>query len=241
MIQTGENVAAREAISTEEQHDVVLQRRAQYEDALQNASAFHRRFMPVLKVPDDRFRKTVGTLDADEGVEPLNAEKIKTLKPVLNDGTITFASQTHPADGNAGMVVVSDRARAVEIAPDGPIVEVVAVAQAREEKGFMPAAPIEATRAALDRARLSITQIDAIKSHNPFAVNDIAFARSFGIDWKVMNNYGSSLIWGHPQGPTGLRAMIELIEELSIRGGGIGLFQGCAAGDSAMAVILRVT
>ena len=68
----------------------------------------------------------------------------------------------------------------------------------------------------------------------------IAFARAFDVDWKKMNNFGSSLVWGHPQGPTGLRALIEMIEELVIRGGGTGLFQGCAAGDSAMAVILRV-
>ena len=47
-----------------------------------------------------------------------------------------------------------------------------------------------------------------------------------------MNNYGCSLIWGHPQGPTGLRSVIELIEELVQRGGGRGLFVGCAAGDA---------
>ena len=55
-----------------------------------------------------------------------------------------------------------------------------------------------------------------------------------------MNNFGCSLVWGHPQGPTGLRALIELIEELAIRGGGTGLFQGCAAGDTAMAAVVRV-
>ena len=55
------------------------------------------------------------------------------------------------------------------------------------------------------------------------------------------NRYGSPLIWGHPQAPTGLRAVIELIEELVISGGGIGLFSGCAAGDSAMALVLEVT
>ena len=55
-----------------------------------------------------------------------------------------------------------------------------------------------------------------------------------------MNNYGCSLVWGHPQGPTGLRAIIELIEELALRGGGHGLFTGCAAGDSAMAVVVNV-
>ena len=104
----------------------------------------------------------------------------------------------------------------------------------------MPAAPILAAKQALERAGLEMTQIDVIKSHNPFAVNDIAFARAFQLDWKSMNNFGSSLIWGHPQGPTGLRAIIEMIEELELRGGGYGLFQGCAAGDSGMAVIIEV-
>jgi acetyl-CoA acetyltransferase len=56
----------------------------------------------------------------------------------------------------------------------------------------------------------------------------------------AMNNYGCSLVWGHPQGPTGLRTIIELIEELAERGGGYGLFHGCAAGDTAMAAIVEV-
>lgn len=55
-----------------------------------------------------------------------------------------------------------------------------------------------------------------------------------------MNNYGCPLIWGHPQGPTGMRLIIELIEELVLMGGGYSLFHGCAAGDTAMAVVIRV-
>jgi acetyl-CoA acetyltransferase len=56
-----------------------------------------------------------------------------------------------------------------------------------------------------------------------------------------MNAFGCSLVWGHPQAPTGLRAIIELIETLEMRGGGLGLFTGCAAGDTAMALVLRVS
>ena len=82
--------------------------------------------------------------------------------------------------------------------------------------------------------------MDAIKTHNPFAVNDEVFAQEMGTDAMAMNNYGCSLIWGHPQGPTGMRSIIELIEELVLRGGGYGLFTGCAAGDTAMAVVLQV-
>jgi acetyl-CoA acetyltransferase len=65
------------------------------------------------------------------------------------------------------------------------------------------------------------------------------FARETGVDVMSMNNFGCSLIYGHPQGPTGLRAIIELIEELVMRGGGRGLFHGCAAGDTAMAVVIE--
>ena len=74
-----------------------------------------------------------------------------------------------------------------------------------------------------------------MKTHNPFAVNDIVFARDTGFPLEKMNNYGSSLIFGHPQGPTGMRCVIELIEELALRGGGF------AAGDSGMAVVVKVT
>jgi acetyl-CoA acetyltransferase len=57
---------------------------------------------------------------------------------------------------------------------------------------------------------------------------------------KTINNYGCSLIWGHPQAPMASRGVMEVIEELAIRGGGYGLFSGCAAGDSAMAIVLHV-
>jgi acetyl-CoA acetyltransferase len=61
-----------------------------------------------------------------------------------------------------------------------------------------------------------------------------------GVDVMQMNNYGSSLVWGHPQAPMGTRGVIELIEELALRGGGWGLFSGCAAGDTGMAIVLEV-
>lgn len=77
------------------------------------------------------------------------------------------------------------------------------------------------------------------KSHNPFVVNDIVFSRETGVDLKRMNNYGCSLVFGHPR-PTGTRLIIELIEELVMRGGGNGLFHGCAAGDTAMSVVISV-
>ena len=120
-------------------------------------------------------------------------------------------------------------------------VELCGFGVARAALAFMPEAPIEAARRALDSARVAIRDLDAVKTHNPFAVNDIVFARETGANLETMNNYGCSLVYGHPNAPTGLRAVIELIEELAQRGGGTGLFTGCAAGDTAMAVVVRVS
>jgi acetyl-CoA acetyltransferase len=65
-------------------------------------------------------------------------------------------------------------------------------------------------------------------------------SREMGFALERINRYGCSLVWGHPQGPTGLRSVIELVEEMVQDGGGIGLFTGCAAGDSAMSVVVKV-
>jgi acetyl-CoA acetyltransferase len=104
----------------------------------------------------------------------------------------------------------------------------------------MPEAPVPAAQRALASAGLTLDDIDAVKTHNPFAVNDAYFIKQTGYDSKKMNNYGCTLIWGHPQAPMGVRGMIELIEEIVIRGGGMGLFTGCAAGDTGMAVVIEV-
>jgi acetyl-CoA acetyltransferase len=240
MIETAENCAARWSITRAEQDEVTLMRAAQYHEALANDAAFHRRFMDLpFDVPDPRFGRVVASLDGDVGIQPPDPEKLHALRPVREGGTVTFGGQTHPADGNAGMIVTTrDRARA--IAPDGPEIAILGFGSARVEPAFMPSAPVPATRAALDQAGLSIADIDAVKSHNPFAVNDILFHRETGFPLDRMNRFGCSLVWGHPQAPTGLRAIVELVEELALAGGGRGLFQGCAAGDTAMAVVIEV-
>ncbi len=241
MIDTAENVAEKWQVTTAAQHEIVLRRQEQYRDALAEDAAFLKRFMALpFEVPDPRYRKTVTVLEGDEGIRESTPEGLAALKPVRPGGTVTYGSQTHPADGNAAVFVTTpERARALSRDP-AVAVRIRGFGLARAELGYMPTATIPAAQRALDAADLRIDQMDAIKTHNPFAVNDIVFAQETGTDVMSMNNYGCSLIWGHPQGPTGLRAIIELIEELALRGGGRGLFAGCAAGDSAMAVILEV-
>ncbi len=241
MLQTAENVASAHRISSAEQHEVVLRREAQYRDALADDSAFLRRFMTLpFEVPDAAFRRTVAKLDGDEGVSTSTPEGLAKLRPVMEGGSVTFGGQTHPADGNAAIIVAS-AARARELSTDPKIVvRILGFGQARAALAQMPTATVPAARRALEQAGRSIAQLDAIKTHNPFALNDIYFARETGAKLETMNNFGCSLVWGHPQAPMGTRAIIELIEELALRGGGCGLFTGCAAGDSSMAVVLEV-
>ena len=242
MVETAENCATKWQITTDQQHEVVLRRSEQYQDALANDQAFQKRYMVVpMEVPDSKFRKTKSTLEGDEGVFGTTKEGLSKLKPVMEDGTVTFGGQTHPADGHTAMVIATEE-RAKEISSNPDIrVRFLGFGMARVDKAYMPAAPVPAAARALKQAGKTIDDIDAIKTHNPFAVNDVVFAKETGADLEQMNNYGCSLIWGHPNSPTGMRATIELIEELVLRGGGTGLFAGCAAGDSAMATVVKVS
>lgn len=240
MIQTAENVAKEAAITTAEQHEVVLMRYAQYQKSLDNAAAFQKRYMVTPIEVNPSGRKVVATLTGDEGIFPSTAEGLAKLRPVLPDGTVTFGGQTFPADGNAGMVVTTQE-KAQELSRDPKIeIQLLSFNEGRTEKGFMPKANLPAVKGALEQAGVDLKAVKAIKTHNPFAVNDIFLSRELGIPLDRMNNYGSSLIWGHPQGPTGMRLIIELIEELVELGGGYGLFTGCAAGDTAAAIVLEV-
>jgi len=241
MIETAENVAHESKITWEEQNTVTLLRFQQYQEALKEDAAFHRRYMvSPLEIKDASGRKVITTVLDDEGIYKTTAEGLSCLRPLKEDGTVSFGSQTHPADGNCGMVLTSkERARALS-RDSGVTVQILSFGQARAKKGFMAQATVPAARQALERAEIDITKVKSIKTHNPFAVNDIYFAREMGISLDAFNNYGSSLIFGHPQGPTGMRLIIELIEELVLLGGGYGLFTGCAAGDTGAAIVLRV-
>jgi acetyl-CoA acetyltransferase len=238
MLDAGEAVAAESAVSREELDDLAALRSDQYGKALTDDRGFQRRYMVEAQIPRKRQDPLIVT--ADEGVRRIDREEIRALRPASPDGLHTFATQTHPADGTAGALVTTT-GQARELAQGEGVARVLATGFARAPKGHMPQAPVPAAMAALDSAGLSISQVNAVTTHNPFAVNDIYFSRQTGYPLDQMNAYGCSLIFGHPQGPTGLRSIAELIEELRLRGGGTGLFTGCAAGDTGAAVVLQVT
>jgi acetyl-CoA acetyltransferase len=241
MLQTAENLAREAGIDRAAQDEVALMRSEQYQEALRDDSAFLKRFMVLpLEVKDPAGRKVVATVNGDEGVFPTTTEGLAKLKPAVKGGTVTFGSQTYPADGNAGLIVTTPE-KAQELSTDRSVaVRIVSFGQGRADKGLMGMANVPASRQALARAGIDMTDVAAVKTHNPFAVNDVYFAREMKIKLSAMNRFGSSLVWGHPQAPTGARLVIELIEELVTAGGGYGLFTGCAAGDTAFALVITV-
>ncbi len=243
MLETAEHVASEAGITRAAQEEIALLRYRQYQTALTDDCAFLARYLvrPV-EVRDARGKTVVATVHGDEGIHKTTAEGLAALRPVASGGTVTFGTQTHPADGNAGVVLVNSRERARALSGTAkPDVQLVSYGQARVKKGFMPMAVAPAARLAMERAGIGVGELTSVTTHNPFAVNDVYLSRTLGIDPEMMNRHGCSLVWGHPQGPTGMRSIIELIEDLAVQGGGYGLFTGCAAGDSAAAVVVRVS
>lgn len=237
MVQTAENVAAEAGIDRHELDEVTLLRYDQYATALENDRAFQRRYMVPVQVPSRKTDPDV--VDSDVGVRATSAEQLATLEPVEPGGVVTYGSQTHPADGTAGVIVAS-RNRAAECGRDGSAARLLSCGFARAGPAQMPKAPVPAARTALRDAGLDFDDLHAVVTHNPFTVNDIWFSRQTGVHIAKMNIHGSSLVYGHPQAPTGARLVAELIETLVLRGGGYGLFTGCAAGDSAGALVIEV-
>jgi acetyl-CoA acetyltransferase family protein len=238
MIQTAENVAKDLGTTREECDAVTLRRYEQYQDALADDRAFQKRYMFPAEVRVSR-KKTV-LVEEDEGVTPTSAEGLARLKPVEPGGVHTFGAQTFPADGNCG-IIVTTRDKAKELSADPKIeIQVVSYGFARAKKAYMAAAPVPAAEMALKNAGITVNDLKAVKTHQPFAINDINMAQKMGIDVNWMNNYGNSLIYGHPQGPTAGRIIIELLEEVTMLGGGYALWAGCAAGDTAAAMVFKI-
>jgi acetyl-CoA C-acetyltransferase len=237
MLATAERVAADAGFSKPQLDELTAVRYAQYEDSLARDRAFQRKWMVPIEAGSPRRPVLI---EDDQGIRPTGLAELEALKPVSPDGVVSFGTQTHPADGTAGFILCSP-AVARERGVSGPLARIISTGFARVGRGTMPKAPVPAAAAALDAAGLGYRDVHVIKTHNPFAVNDLWFARETGVDPEQMNPYGCSLVYGHPQGPTGARAIIELMHALEERGGGIGLFTGCAAGDTGAAVVLEVS
>ena len=199
-------------------------------------------FLDRVLVPFDLLNvagRPLGRVDEDRGVRKLTRGELNAQREL--DTCVTSGTQTHASDGMATLLVArKERAAELSRRPEVDI-QLVAKAEARAHPSLMPEAPALAVQKLLQRTGLELNDVAVLKNHNPFAVNDVVFTKVTGYDWKKLNTTGCSLVWGHPQGPTLTRVLIEALEEAVDRGGGYVLVFGCAAGDVGIAALFKVS
>jgi acetyl-CoA acetyltransferase len=236
MITTAGKAARKYRIDRREVDEIAYHRYEQY-FAARESGQLDRVLVPleVLNLQG----KSMGTVDDDLGVRRLSLEDLRAQREL--DTCVTSGTQTHASDGMATLLVAS-KGRAAELSPRPEIdISLVAKTEVRTHPALMPEAPAFAVRRLLEQTGLTMADMAVVKNHNPFAVNDAIFAKLFDYDWRLMNTTGCSLVWGHPQGPTLTRSIIEGLEEAVALGGGYVLVFGCAAGDVGIAALFRVS
>jgi acetyl-CoA acetyltransferase len=219
-----------------ETDDLAHCRYEQYFEA--KSSGFLDRVLVPLDVLNVQGRP-LGRVDADYGVRRITHGDLTAMREL--DTCVTGGTQTHASDGMATVLVTSpDRIK--DLSPNPEIdIRFVAKSEVRTHPSLMPEAPAFAVQNVLEMCDLTLDDMAVVKNHNPFAVNDVIFSQVTGYDWRKMNNTGCPLVWGHPQGPTLTRVLIEALEEAVTLGGGNVLVFGCAAGDVGIAAVLNVS
>ncbi len=236
MLITAGLAARKYKIDREEVDDLTFHRYKQYFDTID--SGWLDNILIPLEVLNIQGR-FLGLINEDTGVRRLSRASLRAQREL--DTCITPGSQTHAADGMATLLVTGiEKAKELSTRPEIDI-QFVGKTELRVGPSYMPEAPALAVKKLLDRTGLSMDDMLVVKNHNPFAVNDVIFAKVMNYDWHKMNNTGSSLVYGHPQGPTLTRTVIEALEEAVTLGGGYVLVFGCAAGDVGIASIFKVT
>jgi len=236
MITTAGIAARKHKIDRREVDELTVHRYEQYFNA--KNSGFLDKVLFPLEVLNMQGR-SMGVVDEDAGVRQISLASLRAMREL--DSCVTGGTQTHASDGMAVMLVTTAQ-KAKELSPRPEIdIRFIAKTEVRAEPSLMPEAPTLAVQKLLQRTGLTMQDIAVAKNHNPFAVNDAIFAKVMDYDWHLMNTTGCPLVWGHPQGPTLTRVLIEGLEEAVDLGGGYVLIFGCAAGDVGIAAILKVS
>jgi len=234
---TAAGIAARKYKTDRAEVDEVAYHRHQQYFEAKNSGFLDRVLVPleVLNVAG----RPLGRIDDDLGARDLTLDGLRAMREL--DTCVTGGTQTHASDGMSALLVTSEeRAKELSVRPEIDI-RFVAKTEVRTQPSLMPEAPAFAVQKLLDRTGLTMADMAVVKNHNPFAVNDVIFAELLDYDWREMNNTGCPLVWGHPQGPTLTRVLIEALEEAVELGGGNVLVFGCAAGDVGIASIFQVS
>ena len=190
MGQTAENVATAYGVSRAEQDEFGVRSQNRAEKAIANG-VFEREIVPVT-LPDGRVVST------DDGPRPgVTLEAVSALKPVFrSDGTVTAGNCCPLNDGAAAVVIMSDE-RAAELGL-APLARIVATGVSALSPEIMGLGPVEASRRALLRAGMSISDMDLVEINEAFAVQVVESARQLGIDPERLNVHGGAIALGHP-------------------------------------------
>ncbi len=231
MGQTAENVAIMTGISREDQDHWGVRSQNRAEDAIK-AGFFEREIVPVT-LPDGT------TVSTDDGPRAgTTYEKISELKPVFRpNGTITAGNACPLNDGAAAVVITSDT-KAKELGLK-PLARIVSTGVSGLSPEIMGLGPIEASKMALQRAGLSVKDIDLFEINEAFAVQVLGSARELGIDEDKLNVSGGAIALGHPFGMTGARIATTLLNNLQTHDKTFGLETMCVGGGQGMALIIE--
>jgi acetyl-CoA C-acetyltransferase len=231
MGQTAENVAQFKGVSRQEQDEFGARSQNLAEKAIANGF-FDREITPVT-TPD-------GTVvSRDDGPRPgVTVEGMAGLKPVFRpDGTVTAGNACPLNDGAAALVIMSDtKARELGLTP---LARIVSTGVSGLSPEIMGLGPIEASKQALARAKMSIGDIDLVEINEAFAAQVIPSYKELGVDIDRLNVNGGAIALGHPFGMTGARIATTLINGLQTYDKQFGLETMCVGGGQGMAMIIE--
>jgi acetyl-CoA C-acetyltransferase len=179
-----------------------------------------------------------GLVTEDEEPGRAKFEKIPTLKPAFKpDGTITAANASKINDGAAAILVASEKALKTHNLK--PLARIVSWADAARQPEWFTIAPTDAIQKALQRAQLSIDQVDAFEINEAFSAVALANQKLLGIPHEKLNIFGGAVALGHPLGASGARILVTLLNVLSHIGGRYGAIGICNGGGGASAMIIE--
>jgi 3-oxoadipyl-CoA thiolase len=235
MGETAENVAERYGVTREEQDEFALE-----SHRLATAAAEEGRFDDeIVTVDAPQAKGPPVTIHSDEGPRPdTTLERLAALRPVFRaGGTVTAGNSSQINDGAACLVLASDEgARRLGSEPIGRI---VSTGVAGVDPAYMGVGPIPASRQALERAGLTIDDMDLVELNEAFAAQAIPCARELDIPREKLNVNGGAIALGHPLGCSGARLVGTLCQELRRRGGRYGLATMCIGVGMGMAMVVE--
>jgi 3-oxoadipyl-CoA thiolase len=235
MGETGENVAERYQVSREDQDAFALE---SHKRAV--AAAESGRFddeIVTVEVPQRKGDPL--TVHSDEGPRPdTSLERLAKLKPIFREGGTVTAGNSSSLNDGAAVLVLASAERAQELGRE-PLARIVATGSAGVDPAYMGVGPIPASRKALERAGLTMDDIDLVELNEAFASQVLASMRELGIDHHKLNVNGGAIAIGHPLGCSGARLLGTLAHELRRRGGRYGLATLCIGVGQGLAAVIE--